>query len=240
MICDFIQQKFEFSCEQLKPYWDHLEEAFADASKSVVRCQYASGGQTLHRGFYCPSPIRDIVIGNSHRGSLYKTRPRTRKPSFIYGFDGQGKLITTESDSFGKEIILYTDGASVGVSFTSHEPYGSSVEAISLCEYDATGKIRLYLLCTCCLGKPLMMYQYELEQYHYDENGLIRADCCGILYDDATAGLLRCSHNIYMFSHNTEGELSGYTVERRQGIEDVVKQDHAHGHVYPVTKKRKV
>lgn len=240
MICDFIQQKFEFSCEQLKPYWDHLEEAFADASKSVVRYQYATGGQTLHRGLYCPSPIRDIVIGNSRRGKLYKTRPRTRKPSFTYGFDGQGKLVTTESDSYGKELILYTGGASVGVSFTSHDPYGSSVEAISLCEYDMDGKILLYLLCTCCLGKPLMMYQYELEQYHYDENGLIRADCYGVLYDDSTAELGHCLHNIYRFSHNAEGELNSYTVEHRQGIEDVVKQNYNHGQVYSVAKKRKV
>lgn len=240
VICNYIQQKFEFSCEQIKPYWNCMEKAFADASESVVRHQYARGGQTLHRGFYCPSPIRDIVIGNSHRGNLYKTRPRTRKPSFTYGFDGQGKLITTESDSYGKEIILYTGGASVGISFSSHDQYGSSVETISLCEYDMAGKILRYLLCTGCFGKPLLMYQYELERYHYDENGLVRADCYGILYDDATAELLHCLHNIYTFSHNSEGELSGYTVEHRQGIKDVVKQDYDHGQEYPVMEKRKV
>ena len=62
MIYDFVKQKYQFALEQLRPYLDDLVSAFDTMSKSVVRYQYARGGTNNHRGYYCPSPIRDIYI----------------------------------------------------------------------------------------------------------------------------------------------------------------------------------
>ena len=236
MIYDFVKQKYQFALEQLRPYLDDLESAFDTMSKSVVRYQYARGGTNNHRGYYCPSPIRDIVIGNCHRGYLYKTQPKTRQPSFIYGFNAQGELVTTESESCGKEFILYINHATIGISYTISEEYGLWIDTITLCEYNEAGQILLYLLCSGPSDDPLLMHQYELEMYHYGGEGIETADWYYLLHHDS----LYVSHNIFTFQHNADGELSSYTVETRYGIDDVPHKSAVPDHVYEVYVKRKV
>lgn len=236
MIYDFVKQKYQFALEQLRPYLDDLVSAFDTMSKSVVRYQYARGGTNNHRGYYCPSPIRDIVIGNCHRGYLYKTHPRTRQPSFIYGFNAQGELVTTESESCGKEFILYINHATIGISYTISEEYGLWIGTITLCEYNEVGQILLYLVASCPVDGPLLMRQYELELYHYGSEGLETADWYYLLHHDS----LYVSHNIFTFQHNADGELSSYTVETRYGIDDVPHKSAVPDHVYEVYVKRKV
>ncbi|MDD6239782.1 MAG: hypothetical protein PUA87_10205 [Oscillospiraceae bacterium] len=176
------------------------------------------------------------AIGNCHRGYLYKTQPKTRQPSFIYGFNAQGELVTTESESCGKEFILYTDHATVGISFVASEQFGLRIETVSLCEYNEAGQILLYLVASCPVDDPLLMRQCELELYHYGSEGLETADWYYLLHHDS----LYVSHNIFTFQHNADGELSSYTVETRYGIDDVPHKSAFPDHVYEVYVKRKV
>lgn len=240
MIYDFVKQKYQFALEQLRPYLDDLVSAFDTMSKSVVRYQYARGGTNNHRGYYCPSPIRDIYIGNCNRGHLYKTHPRTRQPSFIYGFNAQGELVTTESESCEKEFILYINHATIGISYTISEEYGLWIGTITLCEYNEAGQILLYLLCSGPSDDPLLMHQYELELYHYGGEGIENADWYDMLFVDYPDDPPSVRHIAYSFQHNTDGKLSGYTLERRYGIDDVPHKSAVPDHVYEVYVKRKV
>lgn len=57
----------------------------------------AVGARYLHRGYYCPSPFRDILISNARRGRLLK-RPTSRStPSHRYFFDSDNKMMIAES-----------------------------------------------------------------------------------------------------------------------------------------------
>ena len=98
---------------------------------------------------------------------MYKTHPRTRQPSFTYGFNAQGELVTTESESCGKEFILYINHATIGISYTISEEYGLWIGTITLCEYNEVGQILLYLVASCPVDGPLLMRQYDLELFDY-------------------------------------------------------------------------
>lgn len=78
-------------CERLKalaaPYADKKEELAREISDSIVREEQAVGGETLHRGFYYPSPVYDIVVGNVHRGNVLKRVTSRSKVIWRYGFE---------------------------------------------------------------------------------------------------------------------------------------------------------
>ena len=49
-----------------------IERVINETSQKVYSYKYGIGGQNLHRGWYCPSIIYDIVIGNASRGRIVK------------------------------------------------------------------------------------------------------------------------------------------------------------------------
>ena len=51
---------------------DSYENVFNQKEKTVVRREQASGGTCMQRGYYCPSFVMDIVLGNVNRGRLIK------------------------------------------------------------------------------------------------------------------------------------------------------------------------
>lgn len=71
-------------------------ETFKSVKANVATVKYGSGSVYLPRGYFCPSRVLDTVIGNVTRGRLLKTKPRTKIPTYRYGFDKNGKLITAE------------------------------------------------------------------------------------------------------------------------------------------------
>ena len=68
---------YEEVCEKFNEIMSFLEKdnyqnVFDQIDKTVVRREQSSGGECMHRGYYCPSIIEDIVIGNIKRGRLIK------------------------------------------------------------------------------------------------------------------------------------------------------------------------
>ncbi|XEC94050.1 hypothetical protein AB6A23_22320 [Paenibacillus tarimensis] len=55
-------------------YADQLPQLRVAAEKNIVRLAYSKGGEVIHRGFYCPSPVMDIIIGGMKRGRLFKKK----------------------------------------------------------------------------------------------------------------------------------------------------------------------
>ena len=59
---------------------------FEAYSKKVTRNEIGLGGELMHRGYYCPSIIADIIAGNVRRGQIVKTHMGQKKGKYIFGF----------------------------------------------------------------------------------------------------------------------------------------------------------
>lgn len=119
----------------LPKYKDFAEKNRTSWEKRVVRYEYGRGGETLHRGYYCPSLISDIVIGNQKRGKLLKRK--TKKPAdYIFGFDEKDQLIMVKHyfscDICSLEMIYREGSEEIGVTVFSED----DGFALSRCVYD--------------------------------------------------------------------------------------------------------
>ena len=98
---------------------DSYRSTFEQISKTVVRREQATGGETMHRGFYCPSIVEDIIIGNVNRGRIIK-RLVKQPITYTYGFDNSNRLVTViRHTKIGDiyEYIMYIDNIQYGVKY---------------------------------------------------------------------------------------------------------------------------
>lgn len=86
-------------CERLinigEAFVQSLHDIDITIKNSAVKIEYAAGGD-IHRGFYCPSPVLDIVVGNINRGRILKRVTATSRASHRFGFSGDNKLLYAE------------------------------------------------------------------------------------------------------------------------------------------------
>lgn len=209
-------------------YKDQCGTLFEKMSGEVVREELCTGQKNLHRGFYCPSPVQDIVIGNCKRGRILKRKPTRRLPDYVYGFDKDNHLVVVtavpETDCEAmKEVIIRQGNREIGFGFR----YGWGIHWISVCTYKDE-KILSYVF-----GEYSHYFKglgsYHREDYTYSAEGLISVD----MYH----GLGVTSHTKYEFCHK-DGYLSTYTVTEYDG--ENIKPSVWDGHVFEVYIKRKV
>ena len=74
-------------------YADDILLMAEDFKSRVTYYEYGIAGTSLHRGWYSPSLIEDIVIGNVSRGRLVRNPRKSTKPSFRFGFDQMRRLL---------------------------------------------------------------------------------------------------------------------------------------------------
>lgn len=149
------------------------------------REELCSGAVGLHRGYYCPSLVRDIICGNVKRGKILKRPTKRSKPTNRYLFDDSGKLRVVET--FGvkskilggefkfTEYLFYYKDRIIGVTVKDNK----SIKAVSEEQY-AEGKIQDYMVayfsCWHGQGGTAADYRYntiDYEQYSYDSVGLL-------------------------------------------------------------------
>ena len=77
------------------------------------------GKSALHRGYYCPNPIKERLVGNNSRGRLVKTDGPAS--NFYYNFNCQETLIgahkkgaTINTDEF----LIYTSNVCWGIEYS--------------------------------------------------------------------------------------------------------------------------
>ena len=213
----------------------------------IVCRQYSRGGEVLHRGYYCPSPILDLVIGNGNRGRLLKNMARCKNaPSFEYGFNADDELIYVQrnpnvpSHEPCIEYILWEDSKSIGYYFESTD----WLSVVSECVYNE-GKILSYLSCSFI---PKSEYELELTEIHKEtyqyQNGLLAcADMYRYMSVDNTVFEFPTSndfdHEQYVFQHDSDGYISSYMVkEYKDGKEN--KNYVWRGHVFTPLVHRKI
>lgn len=195
--------------------------------------QYSRGGETLHRGYYCPSMVYDIIIGGANRGKLLK---RFKKPpTYSYGFDGNGNLVAAKNnDTKAEEVITRHGETEVGITFEGLAENG--VSCISLAEY-RSGKIYSYVCCNCDIYAQTVSSVYG-EVYEYRHGVLHRVFYCmsgGRVrsYSKETAPDWERDFDRFLveFEHDTEGYLKSYRY--------IDPQAYA-GQTFPVLLKRRV
>lgn len=232
-----ICEPFEKECSRFYKIADEYKnitsEQISRTQKKIVREEYSVKGEELERGFYSPSPIIDIVIGNCSRGRLLKRLTVKSKISFSYGFDDFNRLISVNSWVDGKlatfENILYFDNSALGITYTSDHTITSICEEVF--ENDRKKSIVQVFFKLTNYGTKI--FELHNEKYLYKKKGI---NICDFYTYYPDMPLLK--HLKYHFEHNSEGYLSKYTVTEFDG--EAIKKSYWDGHLFDITIKRKV
>ena len=106
--------------EFMQPYLKNSLEIFNERKNHAVRKEYSVKGECIHRGFYCPSPTFDIVIGNCNRGKLLKRLTSRSKLCYAYYYDENDRMTVIEQyHSLGTnyELLYYSDNWVLSIGF---------------------------------------------------------------------------------------------------------------------------
>lgn len=217
-----LKKKLKLECDKFYSVainnLPNSEKIYSKLASKIRRKEYSSGGELLPRGYYCPSPIFDIVTGNCNRGKLLKRITSRSKPTYEYCFNNDNKLIIV-NHLYEKcsEFLKYTDNVVVGITFSR----GENVEIISVieCLYDTNGRIVSYTVANSSFNDCHMDQLYK-ELYLYNQKGLYKAEIFDYL-DDNQGGIV--NHDIYSFKHDDDGYLNEYKVETSYFKNDVYK-----------------
>lgn len=187
----------------------------------VAYKQYGIGGECLHRGYYCPSKIYDIVVGNISRGRITKQEPVDSLPPFTFGFDSQNKLILVKQPD-SSELIYYKDQSEIGISVSNE----MKIQSLSKCHF-CEGKLYSY---SFCLFDPYTRRIVELtkEKYAYLKNQ-VQVDWSRVAASNNT---MVKQHENYIFSIEDE-YLTSYRVNG-------LAQTTCNNHLFKVQHKRKI
>ena len=186
----------------LAQYRDVAPALYRGARERVAAWQYARGGVTLQRGYYCPSPVYDLVVGGANRGRLLKSPARCKTPpDFVYGFDGQGRLIVVDgpySDlthgPYYREVVLREENREIGLRMDTD----GRLCGISICRYQ-DDRLTEYITALRLDRRSGSFTSFEQEVYTYQDGHLSTMD---LLEHDAPSGLVRTWH----YAFDREGE----------------------------------
>lgn len=167
--CQYFQEEFERLSQIAAKQQHSVLEAHRETS--TVRREFASKSD-LHRGIYCPSPVYDLIVGNTHRGKLLKRMTTNSKPTHTYGFDSKNQLLWCDSIHNGSvtmtEYLITQDNAVYGITYDrTHAAYIITEEVYQ------DGKLIQYTHCLCpSLNGSAQCVELRCEKYQYDEEGL--------------------------------------------------------------------
>lgn len=201
----------------IEAYRTTVGERFAEACRRVERWEYAVGGELLHRGYYCPSRILDLIAANGGRGRLLKRPTARSRPDYEFGFDAAGRLtalIKRHRDLPDKpdyELILREGDRELGLTFSDAE----GIHQVSECIYEGN-RLAAYTLIQ--YSQWIGFSERRTERYCYGSDFL---DVEWIVDRFRPEALV---HDLYHFSVR-EGRLTQYTCRElngRQGNPDRV------------------
>lgn len=224
----------------------NLTEVLSQAEQNVTRMEYGRGGEMMHRGYYCPSKVSDIYIGNIKRGRIIKKLASNSKPSYLYGFNSKNELIlVTRVHEVGNtyEVIRRQGNIELGIIFSQ----SLDIEAISKCVFD-DGRLQSYTFYHYTFYNSRVS-GFDKEVYEYSDDSLLvdvkRFSCPPQTNDEALLAFLPklnvsepiLIHNQYLFQYE-DGFLGNYTVKEFDG--ETPKASYWDGHVFKNQIKREI
>ena len=164
----------------------------------IVSKQYGRGGQCIHRGYYCPSPVLDILVGGINRGTILK---RVIKPTVVttYSFDSNDQLILMERPWNELEIVLRNGNVETGIGLGTD----GEIKSIAECIYNES-KIISYMHAVYAASEGAFIETHS-EEYVYSSEGLDT-----VIVSSFSEMVAYFSRNVYRFWHDKNGFLSKY------------------------------
>lgn len=230
MSMDYMEQRlFDLYDKYLYSYDELRKKALAETCYR----EYSKGGEGTHRGYYCPSPVIDLLIGNVSRGRLLKRRPAANY-DYIYYLNEARQIImvddfaTWENGSktlYTREFVFHGENIETSVEYQLNRCLGYiHMYSASLCDYDA-GKLRAYrsLVMDAYCRDDGSRYAnkdsclFNAEDYEYDESGLMCKAVLGekLSFKEKTrSGKFKpagyTQEYAYKLFHNEEGFMYAY------------------------------
>lgn len=187
-------------------YIDKLEDFRNEVAKNEAYKQYSKGGETIHRGYYYPGLVLDLIAKGASRGRLYKRMPKNAKYSYEYTFDKNGRMIKSLQRGEGncspiEEYFLYEKNTVISFIFE----YG--LQYITKCDYENDNLI-MYTYVRFRFGRTSNnIAEYRCEKYSY-ENGLFKvSNRYTILVDERFSYIRHCRE---IFERDEEGYIDHY------------------------------
>ena len=225
--CQHYQSEFYRLAEIALSFLQENAETI-DLHEPMAVCREYASGSTLHRGFYCPCPVIEIIVGNTHRGKLLKRLTPRSRPTHEYGFGADGKLHWSKQLNNGNmahiEHLLYDGNLIHGITIDSSNRLSTITEEV----YD-NKRISRYTNCLCVQsGNSLRCVELNSYEYFYDAQGLYQyvwhrymnpSNSVSIHTPESTNTLLSEMHTVaasippmYNRSEYTFNRKSGYIV----------------------------
>ncbi len=240
---EFMLSEKNRLAEKVDYYTPLLKNLRDLAVKSAVRKEYSNNENGIYRGYYCPSPVDDLIIGGCRRGKLLKRITKRTNPDKEYLFDSNNRLVAVNSlldwKAVHTEVLIYEDNLVTGINIDN---YDNSIIKLSECIYDSDNKIKSFLTASVSSNKATRtkIDEIELEKYSYDESGLNEAEiisyyksCKAIKniikksFEDNLAletklDLPDCdtSYEHYIFYHDNDGFIDKYVIINPYGDEE--------------------
>lgn len=173
--------------ELLEEYSGCIEGLIRQTYEQVSRQEFASGGNSLHRGYYCPSPVQDIIIGNCKRGKLLKKNQKNSKLSYKYCYDREDRLILVfqyahelKNKLASIELLIYLEKYVLSILYSpSYEGIKGEIKGITKCEYKE-GFITNYEFAVISQG--VRCNEIRVEKYKYENKLLMECLCENYLF----------------------------------------------------------
>lgn len=213
--------------EIISRYYDSFDELASSAEKAAVLKKYTCGGLVLPRGYFCPSPILDLVVGGGNRGRIVKDPNRyDSKEITTYWFDKDQHLCLIERPWKDRELIIREGSVELGILKDTH----GLLLKVSRCVYDS-GRLVLYER-GLCNSESLKVSFLEKETYCYGEKGLTFSTW--FRYSEKN----QIEKTVFQFDHSPEGYLSKYRITEHQTMN---RSDNPwEGQEFTITQHRRV
>lgn len=152
------------------------EKTVEDIAAEAFTAEYSKNARYLHRGYYCPSMVRDVLIGNSRRGTIVKRPKQMANITHKYLFSQDGKLRKAvsfiPSDNNTKtEYLIYEENVVYGLAYDDADNLVGLSE-----EVFADGNVVSYFCASCFVqpnsGMDFGITEMFYEAYHYVEQKL--------------------------------------------------------------------
>ena len=240
---EFMLSEKNRLAEKVDYYTPLLKNLRDLAVKSAVRKEYSNNENGIYRGYYCPSPVDDLIIGGCRRGKLLKRITKRTNPDKEYLFDSNNRLVAVNSlldwKAVRTEVLIYEDNLVTGIDIDN---YDNSIIELSECIYDSDNKIKSFLTASVSWKKAIRtkIDEIELEKYSYDESGLKGTEIISYFKSykvikrmlknaiennptlEAKLGLPDCDTNYerYIFHHDNDGFIDKYVIINPCGDEE--------------------
>ena len=124
---------------------------------------------SLHRGYFHPSPVYDLIIGNTRRGRFVRNGENY---SHRYVLDNVGKLKYVESYRNGRisyvEHLQYDESTIIGITIDQKGRLAAVCE-----ETYIDSKISSFILVNCLFNEGnYVIFNIRAENFYYDSKGL--------------------------------------------------------------------